>query len=318
MPELGALHEAGDLGGVIRELRAIFRQAGLETAALDARILAAHTCALSPEAAIANPRFKPSPEMMALLSDAAARRLKGEPVSRIVGRREFWGLSFALSPHTLDPRPETELLVEAVLAHVRGAGLSQARLRILDLGTGSGCLLGSLLSELPLASGVGVDLSEEALVTARNNLESLGVLKRTAFFCGNWARALGDASFDIVVSNPPYIASAEIDGLATEVKAFDPRRALDGGADGLDAYRAIMPQAFKVLRGKGFLLFETGYGQARAVQAMMAEAAGDGLCLDTRLLTDLSGKERAVAGWRQSVDSDFRPKKKVGNPALSG
>ena len=307
----------GELVDIIRGLGKIFREAGLQTAALDARLLASHVCELSPEETIAKPRFRLSPEMAARINEAAARRLKGEPVSRIIGHREFWGLPFSLSPHTLDPRPETELLVEAVLDYARVEGLANSRLRVLDLGTGSGCLLGALLSELPLSTGVGVDRSEKALSIARENLRRLGLLNRASFLCGNWAGTLSDASFDVIVCNPPYICSSEIAGLEVEVRAFDPCLALDGGEDGLEAFRAILTQVFRVLRNKGFLIFETGHRQAQSVRDMMAATLGTG-SLDARILTDLSGAKRAVAGVRQSVDCKPEIKKKVGNPALSG
>ncbi len=317
MPDPAPSQGAGELGDVIRGLGRIFREAGLPTAALDARLLASHVCALTPEETIAKSRLMLSPEMTARINDAAARRLAGEPVSRIIGHREFWGLPFSLSPHTLDPRPETELLVEAVLDYVRADGLVDSPLRVLDLGTGSGCLLGALLSELPLGIGVGVDRSEEALSIARENLRRLGLLKRASFLCADWASSLGDASFDIVVCNPPYIGSSEIAGLEVEVRTFDPRLALDGGEDGLEAYRAILTQVFRVLRNKGFLILETGYRQAQSVREMMAATLRAG-SLEARILTDLSGVRRAVAGARQSVDCKLEIKKKIGNPALSG
>lgn len=306
-----------ELGDVIRGLGRIFREAGLQTAALDARLLASHICALTPEETIAKPRFMLSPEMMAGIRQAAARRLAGEPVSRIIGHREFWGLPFSLSPHTLDPRPETELLVEAVLDYVRAEGLVNSRLRVLDFGTGSGCLLGALLSELQLSTGVGADRSEETLCIARENLRRLGLLNRASFLCANWAGALSDASFDVIVCNPPYICSSEIAGLEAEVKAFDPHLALDGGEDGFEAFRAILSQALRVLRKEGFLIFETGFQQAQSVREMMAATLGTG-SLEAWILTDLSGAKRAVAGVRQSVDCKPEIKKKVGNPALSG
>ena len=317
MPDPAPSQGPGELGDVIRGLGRIFREAGLQTAALDARLLASHVCALTPEETIAKPRLMLSPEMTARINEAAARRLAGEPVSRIIGHREFWGLPFSLSPHTLDPRPETELLVEAVLDYVRAEGLANSRLRVLDLGTGSGCLLGALLSELPLSTGVGVDRSEEALSIARENLRRLGLLKRASFLCADWAGSLGDGSFDIIVCNPPYIGSSEIAGLEVEVKDFDPCLALDGGEDGLEAYRAILTQVFRVLRNKGFLIFETGYRQAQLVREMMAATLGTG-SLEAQILTDLSGARRAVAGARQSVDCKPEIKKKIGNPALSG
>lgn len=307
-----------ELGAAIRRLGRIFRAAGLNTAALDARLLASHICALSPEAAIANQRFKLSPAMIERINDAALRRLNGEPVSRIMGRREFWGLCFELSPHTLDPRPETELLVEAVLDYARRESLLDAPLRILDLGAGSGCVIASLLSELPHASGVGVDLSEDALGVARENLRRLGLLNRASFLCADWTEALGRDCFDVIVSNPPYLSFAEMAGLEPEVKAFDPYLALYGGEDGLEAYRVLLPEAVRLLRREGFLIFETGWMQAQAVRNMMELALSGAGYFEARILTDLAGKERAVAGRRQSFESVANSKKKVGNPVLSG
>jgi release factor glutamine methyltransferase len=318
MPDPTPLEGPGELGEAIRGLGKVFREAGVQTAGLDARLLASHVCALTPEQTIAEPAFMLSPEMTGRINEVAARRLAGEPVSRILGCREFWGLPFSLSPHTLDPRPETELLVEAVLNYVRAEGLADSRLHILDLGTGSGCLLGALLSELPPSTGVGVDLSQEALCTARENLRRLGLLNRASFLCADWARALGDASFDIIVSNPPYIGSSEIAGLEAEVQVFDPRLALDGGEDGLEAFRMILAEAFRALRAKGLLIFETGYRQAQRVREMMVNAARGAGCLEARVLVDLNGAERAVAGRRQSAGCETMSKKKVGNPALSG
>ena len=318
MPDPALLEGPNELCEAIRGLGKAFRDAGVQTAGLDARLLASHVCALTPEQTIAEPGFMLSPEMTVRINEVAARRLTGEPVSRIIGYREFWGLPFSLSPHTLDPRPETELLVEAVLDYVRAEGLAASPIRILDLGTGSGCLLGALLWDLPLSTGVGVDLSQEALCTARENLRRLGLLNRASFLCANWARALGDASFDIIVSNPPYIGSSEIAGLEAEVQAFDPRLALDGGEDGLEAFRAILAEAFRVLGAKGLLIFETGYRQAQIVREMMVNAALRTGCLEAWVLVDLNGVERAVAGRRQSVDCETKSKKKVGNRALSG
>lgn len=301
MPEAAqAIYEPRTVGEAVLWLRARFRDAGLPAAGLDARLLAAHACSVSQEETIGKDRLPLSPQMAARVKEAAARRLAGEPVSRIAGRREFWGLPFALTPHTLDPRPETELLAEAALRHVRETGRAGERLRILDLGAGSGCLLGALLTELPLATGAGVDINPRAALAARENLRALGLLPRSSFLCGDWLEALGDASFDIIVGNPPYIESSQIAELAIEVRAHDPHLALDGGADGLGAYRAILAQAFRVLRSDGFLALETGAGQARAVLDIVAAAPKNG-SFAAWILTDLSGIERAVAGVRQSL-----------------
>jgi release factor glutamine methyltransferase len=221
----------------------------------------------------------------------AARRAAGEPLSRILGRREFWGLEFALSPETLDPRPDTETIVEAALAAF--AGRRGEALRIVDFGVGSGALLAALLSELPAARGVGVDLSPGAAAQARANLESLGLEARAEIRVGDWAEGL-DGPFDLIVANPPYIRSGDIAGLAREVRDHDPRLALDGGADGLDAYRALTPQIARLLAPAGRFLVEVGAGQADAVKAL-ATAAG---LADLATHRDLAGVERVVSGGR--------------------
>ncbi|MCJ2034404.1 peptide chain release factor N(5)-glutamine methyltransferase [Methylobacterium sp. J-068] len=226
------------------------------------------------------------------LGAALKRRLAGEPVARIVGTWEFWGLPFGLAPETLVPRADTETLVEAAL----GSHPDRRRpLRILDLGTGSGCILVALLSELPNGFGIGVDRSRAALVQARANAVRNGVGERAAFVSADWTSGLS-GSFDLVVSNPPYIASATIDGLAVEVRAHDPAAALDGGPDGLDAYRNILrdlTQGTARLAAGGTLAFEVGYDQAETVRRLGAEAGfGDGW-----IVHDLAGHARVV-GFR--------------------
>jgi len=288
------------LGDAVRRLADIFRQAGLSTAQLDARILAAEACGLSREDAILRPDAALSAGEARRITDFAARRLAREPVSRILGRREFWGLSFSISPDTLDPRPETELLVETVLDHAKAAGLGRAPLRILDLGTGSGCIMGALLAELPQAHGIGLDRSAAALAIARDNFSRLGLLDRASFLCANWMSAIGGGAFDVIVCNPPYIAPSEICQLQPEVSAFDPRLALDGGADGLEAYRIIVPQAFAALRQGGLLAVEIGYRQGQAVLDLMKQSAPNPCFSRVRIIKDLGGTSRAVAGVRQS------------------
>jgi len=300
---------------LVRYLAERFRQAGIESASLDARLLSAYAAGFSPEEAVTKRDAALAPAVLDRAVDVAQRRLSGEPVSRIVGAREFWGMPFGLSAHTLDPRPDTEVLVDVALAWVRDQGLANAPLRILDLGTGSGCILAALLSELPNATGVGVDRSEDALRTARKNFARLGLLSRANFLCGDWGNSLADATFDIIACNPPYIETADIGGLSAEVRDFDPPLALDGGKDGLKAYRDIVPQASRLLRVPALLIFETGHRQARAVRQMVAELDCG---FQTEIFADLAGIERAVAGVRQSVDDVERVKKKVGNPVGSG
>ena len=288
------------LGSAVRKLGRLFEEAGLGSPQLDARILVAEACGRDPNRLILDRDAAVSADEAARIASFAARRLGGEPVSRILGRREFWGLSFKISPDTLDPRPETEVLVETVLSHAKAQGLSQAPLRILDLGTGSGCILGALLSELPLARGIGLDRSEAALAVARDNLSRLGLRDRVSFLCGDWISAIGGGAFDVIVCNPPYIAPSEICQLGLEVRAHDPYLALDGGEDGLEAYRIIVPQAFAALRKGGLLVFEVGHRQSETVLDLMKHSAPAPGFSEVRILPDLGGAGRAVAAVRQS------------------
>ncbi len=305
MLEQASVHDARaepphTLGSAVRKLARHFEEAGLGSPQLDARILVAEACGRDASALILDRDAAVSAGQAARIASFAARRLAGEPVSRILGRREFWGLSFRISPDTLDPRPETELLVETVLGHARALGLTQGPLRILDLGTGSGCILGALLSELPKAHGIGLDRSEAALAVARDNLSRLGLRDRASFLCANWMGAIGGGAFDVIVCNPPYIAPLEICQLEPEVRAYDPYLALDGGEDGLEAYRIIIPQAFALLRKGGLLVLEVGHRQSETVlNSMKLSAPGRGYS-EARILPDLGGAGRAVAAVRQS------------------
>lgn len=225
----------------------------------------------------------------AALDAALERRLGGEPVARILGTWEFWGLPFRLGPDTLVPRPDTEILVEAALAAVTDR---TAPLRCLDLGTGSGCILTALLSELPRALGIGVDRSAAALTVARGNAFTNGVGGRAGFLAGDWCDAIG-GRFDLVVSNPPYIRHGVIPTLDRAVRDHDPVAALDGGADGLDAYRRILDgvHAGGLLARGGTLALEIGYDQAEAVR-QLARAAG---FADRGLRRDLAGHDRVLS-----------------------
>lgn len=271
-------------------LRAAFAAAGLDDADADARALIADALGCSPADLILRAET-PLGERAARVEAHMRRRLAREPVARIRGRREFWGLDLALTPATLVPRPDTETLVEAVLA----ARPDRTQpLRILDLGTGSGALIAALLREYPAATGVAVDRSRDALATARGNLATLALDGRAMTVCGDWGTALA-GGFDVVVSNPPYIASAEIDTLAPEVRAHDPRAALDGGPDGLAAYRAIAGDLPRLLAPAGLAAVEIGLGQAADVAALLT-AVGLAV-LETR--RDLAGLERVVAARRR-------------------
>lgn len=227
------------------------------------------------------------------LADLLARRLKHEPVSRILGRREFWGLDFSVSPAVLDPRPDTETVVEAAIAAI--GSRRDAPLRVLDLGTGSGALLCALLVSFPKGFGLGIDVSEAACKIAAKNLATLGFGPRGAVVCGYWAEALR-GSFDVIVSNPPYIAHAEIATLDPGVRDYDPHLALDGGDDGYAAYRAIAPVLSGLLAKEGVTVLELGIGQAACVGSLL-EAAGLAVMTTPR---DLAGIERAIVARRHA------------------
>jgi release factor glutamine methyltransferase len=274
-----------------RSLAARFKSGAIDSPELDARILVGAALGLDLTGVIAAATRPVTAAEAARLEDFAGRRLKGEPIARILGSREFWGLPLQLSAATLVPRPDTETVVALALQMLR-AGPGADRARIVDIGTGSGAILLALLSELPDAMGVGTDISAAALRTASANARNLGLARRAAFVACDYASALS-GPFDLIVSNPPYIRSAEINDLAREVRDHDPLGALDGGSDGLDAYRALIPQAVRLLAPGGGLALEVGHDQSADVEQLMAAA---GLTLRGPPRTDLAGIPRAVAG----------------------
>jgi release factor glutamine methyltransferase len=275
-----------------RVLTARFRSGSIDSAELDARILAGAVLGLDLTGMIAAAARLLTDGEAARLEDFAQRRIAGEPIARIVGLKEFWGLTLRLSPATLVPRPDTETVVEAALEMLRAESNTNSPLRIADLGTGSGAILLALLSELPNAFGIGTDISEAALRTARDNARQLGFAGRTGFVACDYAAALC-GGFDLMVSNPPYIRSADIAALGVEVRDHDPQRALDGGADGLDAYRLIAPEAARRLAPGGALVVEVGRGQSGDVEGLLSAA---GLTPANAPKTDLAGIRRAVLG----------------------
>lgn len=279
----GAPTRAALLAALTRD----FTAAGLEAPEREARLILKAALGLSDLDVIARRDLSVTPEEAAYLRALAARRVTGEPLARLTGHREFWSLDFALSPDTLVPRPDTETLVEAALNAFPDRN---APLRVLDLGTGSGAILAAILSERPNAFGIGVDLSEGAARQAGANLIALGLGGRSAVMVGEWNAALL-GRFDLVVSNPPYIASIDIEGLDVEVRAHDPRLALDGGPDGLDAYRAIAKALPRLLAKDGIAVLELGIGQEADVALLLRDA---GVPADGPARCDLSGTARAI------------------------
>jgi release factor glutamine methyltransferase len=277
-----------------RALALQFRSAGIDSAELDARLLTGHALGLDLTGLITAAQRQLTHGESARLDDYARRRLAGEPVARIVGEKEFWGLPLQLAPATLVPRPDTETVVELALELLRAGGEPDGALRIADLGTGTGAILLALLSELPAATGTGTDISVAALQTAAANAARAGLSDRATFIACDYASGLS-GPFDLIVSNPPYIRSADIGGLAVEVRDHDPRAALDGGADGLDAYRALVPQAARLLVPGGALVVEAGEGQSGQIEALMVAA---GLTPAPAPKADLAGIPRAVAGHK--------------------
>jgi release factor glutamine methyltransferase len=273
-----------------RALTARLQAAGIEEAGLDARLLVAAALGIDLTGMVMQAARRLTPEDAARLEGYAQRRLAHEPIARILGTREFWGLPFRLSEATLVPRPETETVVERALELFRERPATSSP-RIADIGTGSGAILLALLHEIPGAFGVGTDLSLSALATARSNAAALGLADRAGFVACSYAAAL-DGPFDLIVSNPPYIPSAEIPTLSIEVRQHDPHLALDGGNDGYDAYRALIPQAAERLVPGGALIVEAGLGQARNIETLMAAAA---LSVDRPPKADLAGIPRAVS-----------------------
>lgn len=272
-----------------RAAAATLAAAGIGDAATDARLIVMRATGLSRERLLIEGDRPLAEAEEAGLAALLARRLAREPMAHILGEREFFGLSFEVSPAVLIPRPDTETLVEAAL---EDAGRT-ARLRILDIATGSGCILLALLHHLPEAHGTGTDRSAGALAVARRNAASLGLAGRASFVRTDWAAGLA-GPFDIVLSNPPYIAEEELAGLEPEVRDHEPRSALAAGSQGLDAYRAITADLPRLLAPGGRVFLEIGRGQGKAVAALL-EAAGLQL-LDRR--ADLAGIERCLVARR--------------------
>jgi len=291
-----------DLAEALRKIGSRLAPAGIAEPRREARLLLAAATGLSPAELVAEPKRPLDEAAEGRLAELARRRESREPLSRILGRREFWSLSFALGPETLDPRPDSETLIEAALAWLgpRRGRAEGPTLKILDLGTGTGCLLLALLSELPRAEGLGIDAQPGAVAVARANAETLGLGARARFRIGDWGQGIGQR-FDIILCNPPYVPAAEIDRLEPEVARFDPWLALSGGSDGLDSYRALALQLPDLLAEEGRAFIELGFGQVAAATRLFE--AGGLQAVDCR--SDLAGIPRCLVLGQQ---------KRVGNP----
>jgi release factor glutamine methyltransferase len=296
MTIIPGLKNGASIEEAVRLVAQSFKSAGIEDAAIDARILTGHALHLDRSQLLSqSARLLDGGEIDAIVA-IAARRLAHEPVSRILGRRAFWDLDLRVSPDVLVPRPETETVVEAALDFIVRNGLRLEKLRVLDIGTGTGALLLALLRELPNAVGTGTDLSEAAIAVAHSNADRNKLSGRAQFVVCNMADGIR-GPFDLIVSNPPYIPHADIATLMPEVRNHDPLMALDGGADGLDAYRAIARGARRLLAPGGRLIVELGIGQKSTVGALFLQS---GLTVrSTR--ADLAGIPRALVAHFSSI-----------------
>lgn len=281
------------LGGALQQATADLRRAGVEGAGDDARRLLAAALGLSTAQILARPERTLSPEEAESVGRCVARRVAREPVSRILGVRDFYGRSFAISPATLDPRPDSETLIAAVLELAASEGWLARPLRLLDVGTGSGCLLLTLLAELPGAAGVGTDTSVAALNVARANAQRLGLTDRAQWLAADALEAIR-GEFDILISNPPYIPTRDIAGLDPEVRLYDPPSALDGGADGLRFFHRLLARMRHVVVD-GWTVLEVGHDQADAVAALLSSTGSAARTGNIRFYRDVAGKRRCVA-----------------------
>ncbi len=268
---------------------------GLDSPVIDARLLVEAASGASRLELITDPHRALTDEQAAVLEGYLARRERREPVARILGRKGFWKIALGLSPSVLVPRPDTETVVQVALE----AFEEHRHFSVLDLGVGSGAILLAILAERPNARGLGVDVSDDALAVARENAANLGLQGRAALLRGDWTAGLEGETFDLVVSNPPYIATAVIETLEPEVRDHEPRLALDGGADGLDAYRILAPEVLRMLKPGGIFVVEIGFDQSKAVEALFREAGG----AEVRTVKDLANRDRVVTGAKNPLEN---------------
>ena len=271
-------------------------QAKVDSPAIDARLLLEAATGVTRLEIVTDPHREVPADQQAVLAEYVERRARREPVARILGRKGFWKILLRVSPNVLTPRPDTETIVERALR----AFPEQAAFLVADLGVGSGAILLSILAERPAARGLGTDISEEALAVARDNAANLDLNDRATFLRTDWGAGLPDASFDLIVSNPPYVRTDEIATLEPEVKDHEPRLALDGGVDGLDAYRSLAPEVIRLLKPDGMFFVEIGYDQARDVESIFGVAGG----WDLATIKDLTDRDRVVTGRKKGLGND--------------
>ena len=271
------------------------KDAGIDQPSIDARLMLEVAANVTRTEIVTDPYRELTTEQQATLEEYLSRRARREPVSHIIGRKGFWKILLQVNKNVLTPRPETEVIVDEVLK----AFPEQMPFSMLDLGVGSGTILLAVLAERPAAKGLGVDASAEALAVARDNAASLDLNNRAALMHGDWTAGLGDGGFDVVVSNPPYIPTAVIDTLEPEVRDHEPRLALDGGDDGLDAYRLLAPEILRVLKPGGMFAVEIGHDQSKAVEALFKTAGAQ----QVKTIKDLSTHDRVVIGVKNPLET---------------
>lgn len=284
-------------GELIVSISEQLKGVGIDNPQLDAKFFVANVCEVDPASLYSGSSLEVSEDKEKIINSYVKRRLDKEPVFRILGKRGFWGLEFELSPETLEPRPDSETVIEAILENVP----RQKALDIIDMGTGTGCLLLSALSELPMAKGVGVDIANGAVETAMKNAQNLGLAEKCNIVNVNWSDVnfcdmvcglTQKGYFDVVIANPPYIPREDISLIGSEVKNYDPMRALDGGEDGLDAYRALSEKSAQLLKTGGMVFFEVGINQADDVRQMLEEKG----FIECKTKKDLAHIDRCVFG----------------------
>jgi release factor glutamine methyltransferase len=268
---------------------------GLASPVIDARLLVEAAADATRADIVTDPHRALTADQETTLEDYLSRRERRQPVSHILGRKGFWKIMLSVTPDVLTPRPDTEVIVDYVLKQFP----EEMAFTILDLGVGSGAIVLSILAERPRAKGLATDISDEALAVARENAANLGLSSQLAFARGDWTEGLADASFDVIVSNPPYIATEVIGTLEPEVKDHEPHLALDGGADGLDHYRRLAPEIMRVLKSGGAFAVEIGYDQKDAVEALFNDAGAN----DVWTIKDLSNNDRVVVGTKNPLEN---------------